>query len=377
MPTCRTPQLAGVAAILAVGLVTGLPGPADASSSRSPSTRVVHPGESIQKAVDAARPGDTVQILAGTYRESVLVTTSKLTLRGVGAATVISPPKVPVTGGTAPAGAKGRSIAKAPPGSSGNACARAGHGLCVMGTAEHPVTEVRIEALTVAGATKNGINAFGTDRMTVHAVLARDNGQQGISQEQSVRAKLRGNEARGNGQAGIFVANVADGKVPPVETRGTVIGENRLSDNRFGVVVRRVRGLDVRSNVISGNCGGVFVVGDEGVPRVGALTVRQNVVRANNKFCPATPRLDVVQGIGILLTGAEDTVVTGNRVENNVGKSSMSGGVVLFHSYVGAPNSRITVTDNRLCGNGPADLANRDTGTGNSFARNECRLRAR
>ncbi|KJK57384.1 right-handed parallel beta-helix repeat-containing protein [Saccharothrix sp. ST-888] len=355
MPTCRTPQLAGIAAILAVGLVTGLPGPADASSS--PATRVVRPGESIQKAVDAARPGDTVQILAGTYRESVLVTTSKLTLRGAGESTVISPPKTPATGAT-----------------TGNACARAGHGLCVTGTAEHPVTEVRIEALTVAGSTKNGINAFGTDRMTVRAVLAKDNGQQGISQEQSTRAELRGNEARGNGQAGIFVANVAEGKVPPVETRGTVIGENRLSDNRFGVVVRRVRGLSVQSNVISGNCGGVFVVGDEGVPRVGALTVRENVVRANNKFCPATPRLDVVQGIGILLTGAEDTVVTGNRVEKNVGKSSMSGGVVLFHSYVGAPNSKITVTDNSLCGNGPADLADRDTGTGNSFARNECRV---
>ncbi|GAA2272149.1 MULTISPECIES: right-handed parallel beta-helix repeat-containing protein [Kitasatospora] len=354
MPTCRTPQLAGVAAILAVGLVTGLPGPAGASVS--PPIRLVHPGESIQKAVDAARPGDTVQILPGTYRESVQVTTSGLTLRGTGQTTVITAPE------------------KSAPAATGNACAKAGHGLCVTGTAGHPVTGVRIEALTVAGFTKNGINAYGTDRMTVHAVLARDNGQQGISQEQSTRAVLRGNEARGNGQAGIFVANVADGKVPPVFTKGTVIGENRLSDNRLGVVVRRVRELSVQANVITGNCGGVFVVGDEGVPRAGALTVRSNLVRANNKFCPKTPRLDVVQGTGILLTGAEDTLVTGNRVEGNVGKSSMSGGIVLFHSFVGAPNTGIKVTDNTVRGNGPADLAVRDTGTGNTFARNQCRV---
>ncbi|MGK4579418.1 right-handed parallel beta-helix repeat-containing protein [Kitasatospora sp. HPMI-4] len=353
MPTCRIPQLAGVAAILAVGLVTGLPGPA--GGSVSPTTRLVHAGESIQRAVDAAKPGDTVQILPGTYRESVLVTTSNLTLRGTGEATVITAP--------------GKSA-----GGAGNTCAKAGHGLCVTGTAEHPVTGVRIEALTVAGFPKNGINAYGTDRMTVHAVLVRDNGEQGISQEQSTRAELRANEARGNGQAGIFVANVADGKVPPVFTKGTVIGENRLSDNRLGVVVRRVRELTVQSNVITGNCGGVFVVGDEGVPRVGDLAVRQNLVRANNKFCPKTPRLDVVQGIGILLTGAEDTTVTGNRVEENAGKSSMSGGIVLFHSFVGAPNTRITVADNTVRGNGPADIAIRDTGTGNSFARNQCQV---
>ncbi|MDH6124965.1 right-handed parallel beta-helix repeat-containing protein [Kitasatospora sp. GP82] len=351
MPTRRTPQLAGVAAILAVGLITGIPGPADASASAS--LHVVHPGESIQQAINAARPGDTVQILAGTYRESVVVTTSELTLRGAGEATVISP---------------------GPDTQSGNACARAGHGLCVTGASAHPVTGLRIESLTVAGFTKNGINAVGTDRMTIRHVLARDNGQQGISQEKSTRAVVRGNEARGNGQAGVFLANLSDGEGPAIDTQGTVIAENRLSDNRLGVVVRRARVLSVESNVITGNCGGVFIVGDENVPRAGALTVRQNFVSANNKYCPPNPRLDAIQGTGILLTGAEDTLVTGNRVEENVGSTSMSGGIVLFHSFVGTPNARITVSNNAVLGNGPSDVANRDTGVGNSFTRNQCRV---
>lgn len=41
--------------------------------------------------MDAARPGDTVQLLPGTYRGSVRVTTSGLTLRGAGPNTVITP----------------------------------------------------------------------------------------------------------------------------------------------------------------------------------------------------------------------------------------------------------------------------------------------
>ncbi|MCE0445358.1 hypothetical protein LT493_10985 [Streptomyces tricolor] len=53
----------------------------------------MHPGQSIQKAVNAAKAGDTVFVLAGTYRESVTVKTAGLTLRGAGPGTVIQPPR--------------------------------------------------------------------------------------------------------------------------------------------------------------------------------------------------------------------------------------------------------------------------------------------
>ncbi|WP_232247249.1 right-handed parallel beta-helix repeat-containing protein [Kitasatospora azatica] len=311
--------------------------------------RLVHPGESIQHAVDLAAPGDTVEILPGTYHESVQISVSGLTLRGLGAKTVITRQNEP---GDQP-------------------CAKAGHGICVTGTADHPLTGVTLESLTVANFAKNGISASQTDGMTVRRVLAEDNGEQGISQEKSVRGRFLQNEARRNGQAGIFLANIADGKGGAVDTGGALIFGNRLTDNRIGAVVRRLRNLSVEHNTMTGNCTGIFVVGDDGRPRAGALSVRHNRVDDNNTYCPPNGRLPFLQGSGIVLTGVESTQVTDNHVTGNVGASPMSGGIVLFRSFVGGPSTDNTIGDNLVTGNQPADLADRDSGQ-NTFTGNQC-----
>src|SRR4051794_33977297 len=61
-------------------------------------TRDVHPGESIQAAIDAAHPGDTIRVAAGVYNENLTVTTDGITLRGEGAndaGTVLKPGATP------------------------------------------------------------------------------------------------------------------------------------------------------------------------------------------------------------------------------------------------------------------------------------------
>ena len=58
----------------------------------------VGPGESIQAAIDRARPGDTVDVAAGVYRENLTITTDGITLHGAGASaggTVLEPPSTP------------------------------------------------------------------------------------------------------------------------------------------------------------------------------------------------------------------------------------------------------------------------------------------
>ncbi|MGW7574454.1 right-handed parallel beta-helix repeat-containing protein [Streptomyces sp. NPDC054765] len=334
-----------VAAMLVGGL--GAASPHDATERH-----VVHPGESIQQAVDRAKPGDTVILRPGLYRESVLIRKSRLHLVGAGRKTVISP-----------VGKRAE-----------NACGQSGSGICVLGEAGRPLRDVSIRSLTVRGFKKNGIWASGTDRLTVHEVAARNNGVWGIAQEKSVRGMIRDNVVTGNGDSGIFLANTVKEEGGATDTRGATIVGNHLARNRIGITVRRVRNLLVAHNTITGNCGGVFIVGDESRPRAGALTVRDNNITKNNKHCPATSRLPFLQGSGIVLTGTEQALVRRNLIRDNVGTSPLSGGVVLFRSFVNTFNERNVISDNVVLRNKPADLANRDPkGKKNRFVRNVCR----
>jgi hypothetical protein len=53
---------------------------------------VVGPGESIQKAVNAADPGDTI-IVRGVHREDVIIRKNGIKLRGIDDAVIEAPPK--------------------------------------------------------------------------------------------------------------------------------------------------------------------------------------------------------------------------------------------------------------------------------------------
>jgi hypothetical protein len=343
-------HLVCTAAVVASGL--GAAAPADhRTAPQALRTHRVQPGESIQQAVNAARPGDTVVLSPGTYHESVRITVSDLTLRGSLA---------------------GRAVIVPGPATADSTCATAGNGICVTGTKSSPVKRVTLRSLTVRGFAKNGLWASWTDQLKVEHVTSEKNGQWGIAQERSVRGVFTHNTAERNGDAGLFVANTVDREDGAQDSKGAVISHNRLVGNRIGVTVRRLRNLTVERNEATGNCAAVFVVGDEGTPRAGAMTVRRNHIHANNKLCPKTPRLPFLQGSGIVLTGTEKTLVTKNRVEDNVGTSPLSGGIVLFKSFVGAPSESNEIRDNVVLRNSTADLADRDTGRNNTFRGNTC-----
>lgn len=337
--------LACTTAVVAAGLGA-------APAAHQPTVHRVQPGQSIQKAVDAAEPGDTVLLAAGTYRQSVGITSSDITLRGHGADRTVLMPATKAEG----------------------ACAEAGNGICVTGTDDEPLEDVEVRSLTVRGFAKNGLWATGTENLRVRFVGAEKNGQWGIAQERSVRGVISHNLAQDNGDAGVLVANTVDTEEGARDAGKTVVRHNRTVGNRVGVTVRRLRNMNVDHNEATGNCAAVFVVGDESTPRAGRLSVTHNHVHGNNKHCEKTPRLPFVQGSGIVLTGVEETLVAFNRVEDNKGTSPLSGGIVLFKSLVGTPSERNEIRDNLLTGNGPADLANRDTAKSNTFSRNTCTL---
>ncbi|WP_405765559.1 nitrous oxide reductase family maturation protein NosD [Streptomyces sp. NBC_01538] len=343
-------HLVCAAAVVASGL--GAAAPTDhRTAHRLLKVHRVQPGESIQQAVDAARPGDTVVLSPGTYRESVTITVSDLTLRSSIA---------------------GRAVIVPGPASADSACAKAGNGICVTGTKSSPVKGVTLRSLTIRDFTKNGLWAAWTDQLKVQSVTAEKNGQWGIAEERSVRSEFSRNIVESNGDAGLFVANTVDREDGAQDSQGTVISHNRLLGNRIGLTVRRLRNMTVEHNEATANCTGMFVVGDEGTPRAGAMTVRRNFVHTNNKTCPKTARLPFLQGSGIVLTGTEKTLVTKNRVVDNVGTSLLSGGIVLFKSFVGATSESNEIRDNVVLRNSTADLADRDTGKNNTFRGNTC-----
>ncbi|MGW5099794.1 right-handed parallel beta-helix repeat-containing protein [Streptomyces sp. NPDC004100] len=348
MKRCHLAYLACTAALLGGGL-----GAAPAAAAHQ--TLVVRPGHSIQKAVNAAQPGDTVLVLAGTYHESVVVDTPWVTLRGVGARTVVKP-----------AATKTGKVA--------NTCAQHGDGICVLGTKKKNVEGVTVADLKVTGFSHAGVFGMATDSLTVRRVQAVDNKVWGIATERSVHSLLRENQARRNGDAGLFLANTINEEGGAYNSGATRVERNRLENNRIGVTVRRLRNLTVSDNTITGNCGGIFVVGDENKPQGGNLTVASNDVVENNKYCAKTARLPVIQGSGIVLTGAEKTRVTGNHVAGNRGKSPLSGGIVLFKSMVGAKGVNNRIDRNTLENNAPADLVNTEPAKSNNvFERNSCR----
>ncbi|WP_406109004.1 right-handed parallel beta-helix repeat-containing protein [Streptomyces sp. NBC_01003] len=340
-------QIAYLACTAAV-VVSGVGAAAPSADCRT--VHRVNPGESIQKAVSTAKPGDVIVLSPGTYHESVSITVSGLTLRGASdRSTVIVPAAASAAG----------------------ACAKAGNGICVTGTKSKPVENVTVRSLTLRGFKKNGLWATGTDRLRVEGVTSEKNGQWGIAQERSVRGVFRHDTVEANGDAGLFLANTVDAEEGAPNSEA-VISNNRLLGNRIGVTVRRLRNVAVDNNEATGNCTAMFLVGDENKPRTGGLKVQNNYIHDNNKYCAATARLPFLQGSGIILTGVEDSLVAENGVEDNVGKAPMSGGIVLAKNFKGALNQRNEIRDNLVMGNGTADLASQDKGKGNTFHDNAC-----
>ncbi|MFE9837899.1 nitrous oxide reductase family maturation protein NosD [Streptomyces sp. NPDC005551] len=368
MRKCHIAPLACAAALLGTALGA-------APSAAAHRVHLVKPGESIQKAVDSARPGDVVLLARGTHHGSINVTTPGLTLRGMGRGTVLEPGKGTSTATTKPSTGSGAAEAAeaAKAAEAAGSCAAAGNGICVAGTKDHNVDYVTIASLTVTGFSKTGVYANEADGLTVRNVTAVKNGVWGIATEHSVHGLFRDNTARDNGDAGLFLANTVKEEQGATDTEGTVVEHNRLEGNRIGVTVRRLRNLTIVDNHLTRNCAGVFVVGDENKPKTGFVTVRDNRIERNNKSCPKTARLDALQGSGIVLTGADDNLVTHNVIKDNAGKSPLSGGIVVFKSFVGATSERNRIIDNLLRDNSPADLVNTDPGKGNTFRDNSCR----
>ena len=340
-------------AVAIAALTVGSP-----ASARS-ATRVVHPGESIQAAVDASAPGDTVLVKAGEYYESVAIHTNGLTLKAQGEVTL------------------------EPSHYGSSECYIPGHdvGICVVpadfnpssGTYTTRVSDITITGFHIVGFQGDGVFGFGTLNLTVSQVVATDNAAYGIASFDGIGTAFTRNAVSGSHDAGIYVGDSL--------TANAVVSHNRSWGNALGILVRHSQKALVSDNELWGNCIGVFLLADGQAGGSGQTDVSNNTVYTNNEVCTQFANagfLPVLGGGGIVLAGSKRNVLFQNVVRDNRGSTLFSGGIVLVAtpranldgSFDASINNLVFL--NRLSGNEPADIVNDAASTPNLIVGNRC-----
>src|SRR6266508_3777653 len=297
-----------VMALLASAMVA-LPAPALAGGDR-----VIRVTTTIQAAVDAAMPGDTVLVPPGTYRESVLIDKSDLTLRGSRGA------EIDAHGFT-----NGITV---------------GTGEETPGPDGFPVCpplalrNVTVEGLTIRNAEDNGIFVGNDTEVTVTGNRATSN-TSGFEVENSSDVVVRGNRSSGN-TAGILVF-VLPG-LPRTATDHVLVEGNVVTRNNRPNPVPPDSGEDL--GLVPTGSGILDIAGDD-------VTFRRNVVVGNDSV-----------GIAVLATpfAGQDP-----RVEPNPDRTRVVDNVFLHNGLHPDP---------LRAGERAADVVYDGSGTGNCFARN-------
>jgi len=357
------------------------------SASFAPAaTLVVHPGQSIQAAVDGANPGDTIAVEPGTYRERgrpcptdsthrCAVVVSKDDLRLIGLVEDGRPVVLENAGG------QDQGIAIAKQGAAGPAC---------LSDSRQRIHGSTVEGFTVNHFIGEGIALFCVDDFIIRACSANGNGEYGIFPSHSGAGRVTESVATGANDTGIYIG----------QSHNVRVDHNVAQGNVSGFEVENSSFVDVDHNLATGNTGGIlsFTLPGLDVNSNHDNSIHHNTVLINNKPNTCTPPDTVCLvpvGTGILMLAVQR-----NEVRNNTVLGNNSFGVALsdFCTATQVPLQHCSLSelgidpfpnDNRIehnvvLGNGAqpdqqrlppgfpgADLFWTGLGTGNCWSRNE------
>jgi parallel beta-helix repeat protein len=379
--------------------------------SAAADSSVVGPGESIQKAINAADPGDTI-VVRGVHSEDVVIRKDGIKLRGDNA--VIEAPisvlgdanletgeltgprvsDVSVSGFTIRGfkhkeaflidvlGARNTTVV-------GNRIT----GNVASGMAFSRSVNTTIAKNHVIGGPETAekgilLGGFNSRTKIVNNVVRNYNF--GFDVNQSTNTTIVGNDLSGHSFAAILLNDSPGTKIVSNDmSRSGVVGTvvlgqkaanaklvgNNISGGPFGIYVTDAHGGSFAGNTIHDNCAGMFFEAFKGEP-VGDFEVKANTVENNTRSCGGQKFDRNFSGIGIALLGARDMEVTANRISGNVpsGPTAVSGGVVVstnpFYGDTTKPKNN-SVTGNQFGRNKP-DIFWDKSGSGNSFTGNNC-----
>lgn len=247
---------------------------------------VVKDGESIQAAVAKAQPGDTIQILPGTYRETVFIDKDNISLMGV-----IRGGDWPVMDGE---------------GKRNDAVLYSGDG-------------VHVENLKIVKYKGNAIMGQAGSNFVIRHNWIVDTGVYGIFPELGKNGLIEYNVLTGIEDAAIYVG-MSD---------NVHVAHNEVYGNVAGIEIENTRHAIVENNMVYDNAGGILTFITPGLPikTTFDVIIRNNFIVGNNHKnfgAPGSIVSGVPSGTGIIIMAADDVVV-----ENNVIRDNKNAGVIV------------------------------------------------
>jgi len=318
-------HVVGAAACIALLVVALVPN-VDAAN------RMVVVTTTIQAAVDAAAPGDTVSVPPGIYHETVTITKSGITIKGTRGAVLDS---------------TGFAVG-----------IRASSGPTVIGPDGFPVCptfalhDLAVEGLTFRGASFTGVLFRGVDGFSIRDGNYDLDGAYALFPICSRDGVIERNRVEGTRDGAIYVGDSWD----------ILVADNDASASTVGIEIENSIGVTVSGNRATGNTAGIAVFSLPGlpVPMTSDVQIAGNTVTANNMPNPLTVGGDVLSllptGSGIVAVAVADSLIAGNRVNANA-----TGGIAVLAfplpfndpRFIPLPQG-VAVRDNTVNGNGSA-----------------------
>ena len=277
--------------------------------------RVPQDFDTIQAAVDHAKPGGMVLVAPGVYRESVTVTTPYLTIRGLDRSRTI------IDGGSERAD----------------------------GVQVFAADGVAIENLTSRNNVHDGFSWHGVHGYWGRYLTAYDNGGSGIAAYGSDDGQLDHSLASGSPRSGFSVQGCSPCRAVITDVVGT--------DNAAGFSGTNAQGVAIVNSEWTNNMSGIVPNtqdGEVGAPQRDLLIAGNYVHDNGNLAAPALALTYPSFGMGIVVAGGLDDVITGNLVEDQRTYGIVMVPILDRNLW---PTSGNEVRDNVVRRSGLADLA--------------------